>query len=403
MKLAIHTYSCLYGTFLYNCAQEHGQQMDVTLSVWSLLSHNNQHILNFLYEDMKQVLVPDCHIRCLQLWTSLYCTSQSVNPKRTEADQIVSVPSMSGPCYLSPSSLPSSPVASTGCPARLIRSRSETTLSREVVDPCNGFPQPTAPLCDEQLPLYDLAIAPSSLSKGLFVEPYEQPPAHNPPVNGQLPPSYSMTVGTRYNPNSDYHRILESAKSQRVDESSCNEQTLDFDGLDLVMHPVQRRLCEIALQHRNEVARHVQETKELQHQLTQLQHMLKIPANDQYDLLADRDSDEIFVNETVESPGSFDDSHWEKIHEKDTQAVLWVPDHAATHCFGCNSQFWLVKRRHHCRSCGKLFCYSCSNYYCPVPDEQLYNPVRVCSQCYDKLDGYAYTARQQQQSTKLTA
>jgi myotubularin-related protein 3/4 len=55
VKLAIHTYSCLYGTFLYNCAQEHGQQMDVTLSVWSLLSHNNQHILNFLYEDMKQV------------------------------------------------------------------------------------------------------------------------------------------------------------------------------------------------------------------------------------------------------------------------------------------------------------------------------------------------------------
>jgi hypothetical protein len=175
-------------------------------------------------------------------------------------------------------------------------------LSREVVDPCNGFPQPTAPLCDEQLPLYDLAIAPSSLSKGLFVEPYEQPPAHNPPVNGQLPPSYSMTVGTRYNPNSDYHRILESAKSQRVDESSCNEQTLDFDGLDLVMHPVQRRLCEIALQHRNEVARHVQETKELQHQLTQLQHMLKIPANDQYDLLADRDSDEVLTKPCFNEP-----------------------------------------------------------------------------------------------------
>ena len=70
---------------------------------------------------------------------------------------------------------------------------------------------------------------------------------------------------------------------------------------------------------------------------------------------------QMFISEPVEGPGSFDDSHWEKIHEKDTQAVLWVPDHAATHCFGCNSQFWLAKRRHHCRyvyiCCREQQCY----------------------------------------------
>ena len=40
------------------------------------------------------------------------------------------------------------------------------------------------------------------------------------------------------------------------------------------------------------------------------------------------------------------------------------------------------------RSCGKLFCHYCSDHYHPVPSEQLYEPVRVCKVCYDKLGGY---------------
>ncbi len=40
------------------------------------------------------------------------------------------------------------------------------------------------------------------------------------------------------------------------------------------------------------------------------------------------------------------------------------------------------------RSCGKVFCGSCSDFYCPVPAEQLFSDVRVCEKCFYKLDGH---------------
>ncbi len=39
------------------------------------------------------------------------------------------------------------------------------------------------------------------------------------------------------------------------------------------------------------------------------------------------------------------------------------------------------RRKHHCRSCGGIFCSACSNQFKPVPSEQLYDPVRVCDGC----------------------
>lgn len=29
--------------------------------------------------------------------------------------------------------------------------------------------------------------------------------------------------------------------------------------------------------------------------------------------------------------------------------TLWVPDHAVSRCMGCHTEFWLGKRKHHCR------------------------------------------------------
>ena len=37
------------------------------------------------------------------------------------------------------------------------------------------------------------------------------------------------------------------------------------------------------------------------------------------------------------------------------------------------------------RSCGRLFCSECSEQSVPIPAEQLYQPVRVCDQCYTSL------------------
>ncbi|KAG7811891.1 hypothetical protein KL921_002157 [Ogataea angusta] len=37
----------------------------------------------------------------------------------------------------------------------------------------------------------------------------------------------------------------------------------------------------------------------------------------------------------------------------------WKPNHSTNRCTGCNMYFSLVRRKHHCRHCGEIFCYRC--------------------------------------------
>lgn len=46
----------------------------------------------------------------------------------------------------------------------------------------------------------------------------------------------------------------------------------------------------------------------------------------------------------------------------------WLPDSYASHCGGCQLPFKaIVRLRHHCRLCGKLFCHSCSSKQLLLP------------------------------------
>ena len=56
----------------------------------------------------------------------------------------------------------------------------------------------------------------------------------------------------------------------------------------------------------------------------------------------------------------------------------WIPDTDAPNCMGCHEPFTFVKRRHHCRACGKVFCGRCSSHFMPLPQFGLDRPVRVC-------------------------
>ncbi|KAI8149422.1 FYVE zinc finger-domain-containing protein [Fennellomyces sp. T-0311] len=70
----------------------------------------------------------------------------------------------------------------------------------------------------------------------------------------------------------------------------------------------------------------------------------------------------------------------------------WIPDDRAAGCqFGsCAIQFGLLQRRHHCRSCGNIFCYKHSANQLP-----LFQPLnrdqgewaRVCDDCFYQLLG----------------
>uniref|UniRef100_G1KEJ7 FYVE-type domain-containing protein n=1 Tax=Anolis carolinensis TaxID=28377 RepID=G1KEJ7_ANOCA len=60
----------------------------------------------------------------------------------------------------------------------------------------------------------------------------------------------------------------------------------------------------------------------------------------------------------------------------------WVPDSTCSHCMACRQPFTFLRRRHHCRSCGKIFCSRCSSHLAPLPHFRQLKPVRVCTHCY---------------------
>ncbi|RUS70934.1 hypothetical protein EGW08_021304 [Elysia chlorotica] len=60
----------------------------------------------------------------------------------------------------------------------------------------------------------------------------------------------------------------------------------------------------------------------------------------------------------------------------------WVPDEESTECMSCQVPFSFVRRRHHCRNCGKIFCNRCSSNFVPLPHFGQDKCVRVCNRCF---------------------
>lgn len=76
------------------------------------------------------------------------------------------------------------------------------------------------------------------------------------------------------------------------------------------------------------------------------------------------------------------------VEEKDNSPFLleeppWVPDQQCPTCIQCNHKFDLMKRRHHCRRCGKCFCGTCCTEKVPLPRMGFVDPVRLCDGCVD--------------------
>lgn len=84
----------------------------------------------------------------------------------------------------------------------------------------------------------------------------------------------------------------------------------------------------------------------------------------------------------------------------------WVPDENVTKCNECLEEFSILYRKHHCRNCGKIFCYKCSDNFIEIPNNIMTVPKesnlmdyktyleyfnlantndRVCKKCYNKI------------------
>jgi hypothetical protein len=71
----------------------------------------------------------------------------------------------------------------------------------------------------------------------------------------------------------------------------------------------------------------------------------------------------------------------------------WINDTLINNCARCNTVFSFYIRKHHCRCCGRIFCYQCSQYQIIIPEDvslvinNVYNnlPARVCKTCYNTI------------------
>ncbi|CDW53024.1 RhoGEF and PH and PH 11 and FYVE domain containin g protein [Trichuris trichiura] len=71
------------------------------------------------------------------------------------------------------------------------------------------------------------------------------------------------------------------------------------------------------------------------------------------------------------------------LHEIGRKAPPWVPDDRVTMCQHCSSLFTTIRRRHHCRGCGKVICRRCIGK-APLEYTDLSVEI-VCPDCFDVL------------------
>ncbi|XP_043443159.1 FYVE and coiled-coil domain-containing protein 1 isoform X2 [Prionailurus bengalensis] len=82
------------------------------------------------------------------------------------------------------------------------------------------------------------------------------------------------------------------------------------------------------------------------------------------------------------------DALWQKSDALEFQQKLsaeerWLGDAEASHCHDCKREFSWMVRRHHCRICGRVFCYYCCNNY--VLTKHGGKKERCCRACFRKF------------------
>ncbi|CBK24667.2 uncharacterized protein [Blastocystis hominis] len=68
------------------------------------------------------------------------------------------------------------------------------------------------------------------------------------------------------------------------------------------------------------------------------------------------------------------------IYKGEATAQSWMPDQLFTRCPNCLQQFTAVRRRHHCRWCGRVFCDDCCHHKVTISKNG--KSQRVCDLCF---------------------
>jgi hypothetical protein len=92
--------------------------------------------------------------------------------------------------------------------------------------------------------------------------------------------------------------------------------------------------------------------------------------------------------------------------KRDKYTPIWEIDADSTRCRLCPTEFGLMNRRHHCRTCGKLICASCSAFRVLKYDdngEEKIKDKRLCKPCLDFFKNHKDVDVQQCKAAAISA
>jgi hypothetical protein len=76
-------------------------------------------------------------------------------------------------------------------------------------------------------------------------------------------------------------------------------------------------------------------------------------------------------------------------HPLPREKHVWQDDNSVSKCQHCDKVFSLFIRKHHCRLCGKIYCFECSKYKDPIPDTIL-SDKSIKTNWLDYVGSYIY-------------
>ncbi|XP_058800817.1 myotubularin-related protein 4 [Phymastichus coffea] len=435
VKLAQHTYSQLFGTFLCNTRQERLQLRirERSFSVWRFL--NSTSFVNHLYSPSKdKVLWPSCNVRDLKLWSEVYLGSMETPLGINDIKPVIDIET-------SENEKPQGQMTKTRSYGDLIQAQDHPThLHRRLSDPSisieKKFDSLTIENGPEKVETYNDSDKPHMVSENNETEEKKSLPNGDVSIEmhantsgdsstDTLVPNSDVTVGKHdaekdsssiklpvQEPDSNFIETtnidshvkhvetndmsdMNIPPTSQIPSSNCSASPIhqdldnldrldDVDGLPVIHCDVQTRVQQIIVEYKTKEEALKKELYTTRMALLRqvCNHTVDTDRVDEIGSLPDS------VGSAADHGGESlpSDMSWEAVEEPGPAPTLWVPDHAVNQCQGCNIVFWLGRRKHHCRSCGKIFCADCSENWTPLPNEQLYNPVRVCSDCFSRRE-----------------
>uniref|UniRef100_A0A915Q084 phosphatidylinositol-3,5-bisphosphate 3-phosphatase n=1 Tax=Setaria digitata TaxID=48799 RepID=A0A915Q084_9BILA len=340
-KLAVHCYSGLFGTFLWN-SQSERENWDKdaddaeTLSLWTFLDESKPEYGNVIYNPGKsnERLHTSLHVEDLHIWKQLY-----IGPA---IERLINEQTL-------PNSGMGASQHSEVDRISLNRAHSAESLSNTDIGTCQG--------------------------------------SSNTSFTGNTHAQFhNSNTRTSISSETDYARPDENDLSfavYRERDRNAIAREVDCDGLTKVLEIREERT-------REKVERLQERINVLQERLGQMrmEEMRKVSCGvsgesprTELQIFGDCGSASCSVESVLSNMS---------VVEKDDVADIsygskgWLMDDASQKCMSCQGTFYyLSNRRHHCRNCGGIFCSSCSKRTFFRVYENKGGNVRVCNKCYE--------------------